>query len=317
MKQLWSLSGCSAALLMMTGVARLARDSRGWPGLETRRQRALAWERRAFYVSLCTSLAFSRIKVVFFFLKEKRLRLLQSLTRSRLLAQKKSARKPYPRGCSRAGHWSQAPIPATALPWVRGLGVSRPLALGAAGSRGAQVASRPRTVGLAGRPLARPEAEASELSSPLSAPPRVGPVATEPGACLGGSPAPGDRALGGCRDPHLQPRGGRSHGSGGSPSSGAPAPDGHLTSPSRPSPHPDADLNQCPQKTAYESDLLRHNLHTMDSTHLTAWRQASWTHRVPPSTPPSAPPPRPGSGPGRWLLSCLLPLSSHFSRKWI
>lgn len=124
MKQLWSLSGCSAALLMMTGVARLARDSRGWPGLETRRQRALAWERRAFYVSLCTSLAFSRIKVVFFFLKEKRLRLLQSLTRSRLLAQKKSAREPYPRGCSRAGHWSQAPIPATALPWVRGLGVS-------------------------------------------------------------------------------------------------------------------------------------------------------------------------------------------------
>lgn len=216
---------------------------------------------------------------MFFFLKEKRLRLLQSLTRSRLLAQKKSARKPYPRGCSRAGHWSQAPIPATALPWVRGLGVSLVLwHWGAAGSRGAQVASRPRTVGLAGRPLARPEAEASELSSPLSAPPRVGPVATEPGACLGGSPAPGDRALGGCRDPHLQPRGGRSHGSGGSPSSGAPAPDGHLTSPSRPSPHPDADLNQCPQKTAYESDLLRHNLHTMDSTHLTAWRQASWTH---------------------------------------
>lgn len=137
MKQLWSLSGCSAALLMMTGVARLARDSRGWPGLETRRQRALAWERRAFYVSLCTSLAFSRIKVVFFFLKEKRLRLLQSLTRSRLLAQKKSARKPYPRGCSRAGHWSQAPIPATALPWVRGLGVSLVLwHWGAAGSRG-------------------------------------------------------------------------------------------------------------------------------------------------------------------------------------
>lgn len=95
----------------------------GVAGLETRRQRTLAWERRAFYVSLCTSLAFSRIKVGFF-LKEKRLRLLQSLTRSRLLAQKKSARKPYPRGCSRAGHWSQAPIPATALPWVRGLGVS-------------------------------------------------------------------------------------------------------------------------------------------------------------------------------------------------